>query len=313
MLLSLINHQFVAGHKKVYIEQKASKKADLVIIGSSRAEHAIDPRLFDPNYTVYNFAMAGHGLPSNYLLLKMLVEKHQYSIGQVLLSADELNFNGTVALSRKFRDDFFVGDIHDKEVYEAYQKYRGNNFAMLLKSLPEASTIVYSDITRVIKNAPFAFHPLSSRYREKQENEINEEEQMKGYKPVFPTKKIHGKEQKTNYVIEEDDLYYFNKIVELCNKNKIKLTLFRAPILHCDAYGSQAFDAFITSFVNQHNIAFYDYKCQYQLPDQYYDNTHAADSICQVMTKDLRDKIQPVLAEQRSREENGNAAISKLR
>lgn len=296
-LLSVLDYRFIPGPKKIFLAEKAPKEIDLLIVGSSRAEFVINPRFFNEEFTVYNFAMAGHGLPSNYLLLKLMIEKYGFKVGQIVLSTDEFNFNGTISFSRKFRDDFFIDEIDDQEVFEAYQKYRGKTFASIIKHLPQTSTVIYSDIRKTFRNIPFMTRNILERSKAEHEKALSVYATTKGYSPLLQKSYIKNNFKKEKYVIEADDLEYFNKLAALCKKHNIQLSLFRAPMLHCNNYLSEDFDRFISTFTKENNIAFYDYKCSYQLEDQYYDNTHPTDAISQRLSMDLSNKLQPALAE----------------
>jgi hypothetical protein len=312
-ILSIIDYRFTPGHKKNYFQEKARKEIDLLIVGSSRAEHVINPHFFSSNFTVYNYGIDGHGLPSNYLLLKVLLSKHKFKVSHILLNVDEISFNGTFGFARKFCDNFFVEDLHDDEVYAAYQNYRGKAFAFTLKHVPQTSTVIYNDVRKIVKNAPFITRSILDKSKKKYERILNGFDSLKGYSPLSARPAIANNNVKENYVIEKDDLMYFTKIVELCKKYNIQLSLFRAPILYCQNYISNDFDQYIQNFSKQNNIAFYDYKCQYQLNTHYYDVTHPADSIAQWISTDLSNKLQPVLAQNKQRSESTKPSITKVK
>jgi hypothetical protein len=301
-ILSVFDHRFIPGPKKLFFTEKAPKEMDLLIIGSSRAEHVVNPKFFNADFQIYNYAMDGHGLPSNYLLLKQLVEKQGFKIGQVMLSLDEFNLNGSVGFSRKFRDDFFVDDMDDEEVYEAYQKYRGKTFAYILKHFPQTSIVVYSDIRKTLRNLPFMTRRVLETSKQEYEKSLDVFSSTRGYSPLLQKTIIKNSKKKEQYVIEPDDLEYFQKLVALCRKHNIQLNLFRAPVLHCENYQSDRFDQFIDSFTKENNIVFFDYKCRYQLDDQFFDNTHPTDSISQLISMDLSNKLQPELAANKRKE-----------
>jgi hypothetical protein len=205
-LLSVLDHTFIPGPKKMFLTEKAPKEIDLLIIGSSRAEFVINPRFFNEEFSVYNFAMAGHGLPSNYLLLKLMLEKYGFKIGQIILSADEFNFNGTRGFSRKFRDDFFIDEIDDPEVYEAYQKYRGKTLASILKHVPQTSTVIYSDIRKTLRHLPYMTRQLFKRSKEEYEKELSVYTISKGYSPLLQKSYIKNNNKKETYVMESVEL-----------------------------------------------------------------------------------------------------------
>lgn len=310
--LCLVDHRFIAGKKKMFIEQKGKRNVDLMIIGSSRAEFIIDPQRLSEEHTIYNGAYAGHGLPSNYFLLKLVVEKYGYKIKNVLLSTDEFNFNGSIGFSRKFRDDFFVDNLDDNEVFEAYKKYRGATFAHVLKHFPQASVLVYGDFRKLVKNIPSMLHPFSEQIKESNEASLNIYATTKGFAPITKSNTIKNDHIKKSYVIEEDDLHYFLKIVALCKKHKINMALFRAPVLYCQNSDSRLFDQFISNFTKQNNIPFYDYKCTFQNNKGYYDNTHPSITIAEQLSLDLKEKVQPLLTSKQPGTDSATLVVGLL-
>lgn len=81
----------------------------------------------------------------------------------------------------------------------------------------------------------------------------------KGYKYINKIKKATANDymKDTNKVetIPEINLEYFDKIVELCNSNNIKLILFGVPSMKSWNYSK---DEVINEFVKKYNIAFID-------------------------------------------------------
>ncbi len=261
-------------------------------MGSSRAEHAVDPALFSKDEQVFNLGEDGHGMPSNYILLQLLVKEYYLKIDTLLLQTDEFSFNGEKGFSREFRDDVFYSYLNNPEVYEAYKNYSGKSLAVLLKFFPQAGNLIYNDFVKFLKNYPLVAKHYSNKLSDDFQKEVNRFSVNKGYTPLYEAHKVNKTSVTTVYTLQPDDVAYFIKIVSFCKSNNIKLILFRAPVLYCEEQNSSAFDYYIDMLSKQQSILFFDYKCSYQYEHNYYNNTHFTDTIARLMTKDLITKLK---------------------
>lgn len=289
MLLLLQDPEFIVGRKKIYVEQNGNKNFDYLVLGSSRAMYTFNPTLYTGNLRLFNMGEEGQGFPSNYLMMKMLVEKHHVIVHNILLQVDEFSFNGSRGFSRKFRDDFFVTDIDDDEVYDAFKRYRGTAFATTLRYFPKSANLMYSDLSHFVKHQLLSLKPFVPRFRRAYEKGITDAAKSQGYKYIKPNKNIPIIDQ--HLILEEDDMYYFLKLMEFCKAHHINVYFYRAPILECRRVHSAPYDHFIDSFTRANNIPYFDYKCDYQLPGEYYDQNHPATKVSTALTKDLLDKL----------------------
>lgn len=285
VLIYPLTPSITANKKRIYIEQYGLKNFDLLVLGSSRAEHSIKPNLFQNNLHVFNAGEAGYGLPSNYFLLKALIEKHHVKIKKILFQLDETAMNGDRGFSRKFRDDAFIEDIDDEEVYEAYKTFRNPFIAAAIRNYPQTGNLIYTNFRNFFTHYPAILQNYSKTIKDYYDKDIKKIHSTKGYVPVYYRKIKKQKEPIQKFIIQKDDLLYLNKLVTLCKKYNIDMVMFRAPILNCIEYDATEFDQFITSFSKQHNIPFLDYKCDYQNPAFYKDNTHIIDSGATLLTQ----------------------------
>jgi hypothetical protein len=288
-VLLIQDTKFIVGRKKVYLEQSADKEYDLMVLGSSRALHSFNPNLYTGNKKLFNMGEEGHGLPSNYLMLKIL-EKHGIRIHKLLLEVDEYTFQGSKGFSRQFRDDFFVTDIDDPEVYEAFKKYRGTAFANTLRYFPKSANLIYCDLDRFVKHQLLSMKKIFPGPYKVYQRHLDEVGAQRGFMGGPPShSNIPIKEQ--HYRIEADDQVYFEKLIGYCQAHHIEVYFYRTPILRYQKVRSEEFDHYIDSFSKANNIPFFDYKSQYQWPDMYVDQNHPTAQITVELTKDILFKL----------------------
>jgi hypothetical protein len=291
LMLSMEPVRWVEGRKKEYISRQQHAPIDLLVMGSSRAEHCFNTALVDKKkFNVFNLGEDGHGLPSNYLMLKVMLDKYHLNIKKVLLQIDEASFNGSRGFSRKFRDDYFLTDLKDPEVYKAFQQYRGNGWAWSLKHYPPLGNLLYDDFYKFVKHFAFVFKGWVPSIENRYEANVNLFSKTKGYSPYDPE---IVKIEDHNFDFESDDKDYFEKLVSRCASEKIELILFRGPFLACNKIKSPKYEAYISEFLKSHpEIKYLDYKCSYQIPSQYMDQFHPADSISTLLSYDLMNALK---------------------
>jgi hypothetical protein len=284
-LILIPDTELIVGRKKVYLEKNVNKTYDLLILGSTRAQHSFNPELYTGNLNIFNVGEDGHGLPSNYLMLKVLVEKHHLKIRKLLLEVDEFAFRGDKAFSRQFRDDYFVTDLDDPEVFNAFKKYRGEVIAYLLKFFPKSANLFYCEFTRLVKNEAMSFRRIFPSINKMYLDHLEKAAIFKGYVPLIPGD--HIKLTNAIYDMQDDDVEYFNKLIAFCKSHHIEVFCYRSPILNCQMVNSAPFDNFMKKFSETSGIKFFDYKCKYQWPGYFEDQSHSAKNLAPYFTKDL--------------------------
>lgn len=288
LCLSILNPRWVEGRKKIFLADNNIKNYDLLVMGSSRAEHVINVALFDTaKYKVFNIAEDGHGLVSNYLMLKVLLEKYHLTTKRVLLQVDESAFNGSVGFKSKFRDDFFISDIRDAEVFAAFRKYKGFSLAYVLHTFPFLGNLVYGSF----KELPHLYNlSLRNAARKQYKNIFSGLGSTKGYEALAPMNNIIT--ERKEFIIEQDDVHYFEAFVKLCQTHNIELILYRAPMLDCTKINSIKFDQYIAAFCATNGVRFIDLKCAYPDSKYYKDQMHIADSAATGITNGMIDSLK---------------------
>jgi hypothetical protein len=175
--------------------------------------------------------------------------------------------------------------VEDDEVFDAFKKYRGPSYAHALRIFPHSANLMYADFFHFTKNQVYSFKKFVPRLNKIYNDHIKEVVKYKGYKPLYPNHNVTLTAEKM--LIEQDDMDYFIKLYNLCRHHHITLYFYRAPVLQCNMKQSKPFDLFIDSFTVANKIPYFDYKCQYQWPDQYYDQNHPTGEISRLVTKDI--------------------------
>ena len=247
-------------------------KADILIIGSSRAKHHYNPKIFSENLNLscYNAGIGGHGLFLNYAMLSdnikinkpklvildvspnVIVDKDSYSKLNSLLPyyKNSTAFREIIQLNPKFSRLGLISNLYkyNSTLYDLLRGY-------LLKS----------------KNHNLGFVPL--------EGEISKE----NYDPFFL------EEEK----FDDNKLIYLNKIISICSNNNIKLVIVISPTY-------EKFDKknniikILASDINNKNIEFYnysDYSKLYKNPEYFTDQLYLNETGANIFSKDLVKRI----------------------
>lgn len=291
MILYPLGADVFTDKKELYVKKFQDQNLDLLVLGSSRAEHTILPELLDTTKRIFNMGEDGYGMPSSYLMLKVLTNNYGIKIKSVLLEVDEYSFQGSTGFTRQFRDDDFYKFVDDDEVYDAFKKYRNAPLALILRAYPNIGDLLYNDFSKFLKNYPYAFKEHSVSLSKSFDKSVVESAVNKGYNTDIEPSEVKKPDRITHYKLEADDVAYFEKIVALCKEKKIRLILFRAPIMYCEAEDSHLLNNFLNKVCKASGISFYDYKCSYQYKQFYTDNKHITDTIARLVTRDIATKI----------------------
>lgn len=233
--------------------QNFSKKADLVIIGSSRAKHHYDCDIFRDSLGIetYNLGCDAYGILQQYLVLLRLIENGGTSTvifdvtHKTLLDAfgwsdnNELNFipyyweNDTL----KYYMDEYYGRLHNLRYLSGLIQYNGK----------------VKDIASNIK------HNKENLYRWKNN----------GYDPIKYTGVANTDFRSDNikdYTPSPICIQLLDNIVSLSRKNNIRLILMISPVV--DDW--TPFANCVHRYANKKNIEFYDFSQKKGISDNMY-------------------------------------------
>lgn len=192
-----------------------SAKADIVIIGSSTANHHYDPRIFEKRLgsSTYNGGFDGSNIFHHYAVLLSILKR---CTPKVVI----LDFN-----AREFQED-----------PSAYDKL--SNLLPYYKNNPDISQIVdlrspFEKIKSISRIYPFNSLLFNLYIKEKVLNQPRKDDRIDidGYIPDFNfwNKPIEKDTSAAIYQLDHQKINYLNLFIEKCNEKNIKLYIIISP------------------------------------------------------------------------------------
>ncbi len=288
LLISLIlffisNSILTTGSKYEWIFSKRNGKYDFVVLGSSRAENMISVKILNNelNSSGINIATAGSNFADNLIVLKKFLESN--STNNIILNIDQFSLNSYKSFSYPFHYYEFIKFFYQQDVREVIKDYIPFTKYGILTFFPFLNTLEF--------------------YNSYKLKTVERTDHLKKHDINFGTiyfKDSIKKEFKTSpqiLSINELDKKYFEKIVDLCNKEKIKLILVTTPLLE-DIYkfkeNSLLSFEYIKNFSLQNNLEYINYSELGDFNDTTYfkDYTHTTEFGTNYYTKLLSKKIK---------------------
>ncbi|MDY7394093.1 hypothetical protein UMM65_02490 [Aureibaculum sp. 2210JD6-5] len=255
------------------INRSLKSKSDLLILGSSRAMHHYNPKIFSENLkmTSYNGGVGGYGIFLNYAVLSERIKIKPPKI--VIL-------------------DISPNVIVDKQSYSKlnlllpyYNKY--NSFKDIVHLNPDFSKLelisnlyiynstIYDFIRSDIflnKNMNFGFEPLDGQI------------ETSSFVPFFLG----------NEIIDSNKNQFLDKIINLCKHNNIELIGVISPTyLKFDLQNKIISE--VEKIFNKNNLPFFDYSNYlelYQKPEYFRDQLHMNNIGAEIFSRHFSKKIK---------------------
>ncbi|SMC79019.1 hypothetical protein SAMN04488101_10346 [Pedobacter nyackensis] len=212
--------------KREWIFMKNGEKYDYVILGSSRAEGALDIKLVDSitQRKGVNLGVGGAGFADNYLILDKFIKSNK--LKTVYLQVDLYSFDSDKGFTNSFSIPNYLPFWNEPVVNEVLRDFNQKNDNVLWTYVP---------FTRYMKyNKYYNPFELLRRLRKIDAYQTDKFDFSSGTKS--PEEKVFNMDVfNTNYKVSQNfdikkkDLKYLNKIIELCKINNIELITFRAP------------------------------------------------------------------------------------
>lgn len=281
----IISLDFICGrllqkefHKITYsdfgvINNGIKSESELLILGSSRALNHYDTELLSKslNLSSYNMGMGGNGVFLNYAMLKENIKINKPKI--VLL-------------------DIAPSIVVDKESYSKlnkllpyYNKY--SSFKEIIKLNPKFSKLELVSNLYIYNSTIYDI--LRSRFTHVKENKFGfislaGEIDLNNFNPFF----LENEEMNNNQII------YLNKIIDLCNNNNIKLMVFVSPTYTKFDVENRIIRK-LDHILKSNNIAFFDYSnySKFYLKPQYFmDQIHLNKIGAKIFSQEISNKIK---------------------
>ncbi|MEZ6126148.1 MAG: hypothetical protein R3C49_23715 [Planctomycetaceae bacterium] len=211
---SIVDDDLTANRRNKYhwVCSRGGNTYDIALVGSSRVEMTVDPRLIDEalNTNSINIGVSGGGAGDQYLLTHHLLTQNR--VGTVLYQIDYLTLASKFTYD--FKDYIWLSYTGEPEVREALIGHRGWMHCLAWKIFP---------FLRLME--------FSSQYQLFQvENDGRYWDERKG-----------GQQRDTPFAPESQDSFcvyrpvplaieYVRRTFDLCKKNRVRLILFQAPL-----------------------------------------------------------------------------------
>ncbi|HPS63532.1 MAG TPA: hypothetical protein PLK82_10755 [Bacteroidales bacterium] len=190
-----------------------STRADILVFGSSRANHHYVPQVFEDSLKLrfYNTGRDGNFILYNYAVFKAIVSRYSpriilFDLDPSELSRDETSYERLSSLLPYCRDHWQVRDV-------AALKSPFEKLKLISATYPYNSLL----LTVVIGNLEM------NRNRKSDDN---------GYVPLFPEMKREQPEtlESEQAPLDSSKVNALNSIVRICRIKNIRLVLVRSPV-----------------------------------------------------------------------------------
>ena len=236
MLLDL-GYTYVYSHsnsrnKIDYVYNSKARNYDVIFMGSSRANNHFVTQVFtEKGINSYNYGMSGASLQENFLLLKLMIERH-YKIKNIILQVD-LNING---------DGYSEGTM---ALFMPYLQ-QSNAIKKYYENIPEFNYLYYIPFYRYINyEAKIGFREMFfSAIHKKSKNLL-----YGGFSALYGEEK--NKSMNLSSYLPKRNKSYEN-IKQICKENNINLISVMTPMCS-NAKGIDYFEKVNKRYPEIHN------------------------------------------------------------
>ena len=256
-----------------YREFNKSQLHDIVFVGSSRAYRGYSPFIFEKyNYNCFNLGTSAQSIKNTYFVIKHYINILNCKLLLVDVFAGSFTKNQLESSS-----DLIENIDNPKAAYEiATHNFdvRTINIASL-RYLTETDAAYFKKIDYVGKGYSSNTDSMS----------------LEKKKQFFEKVKLIHKKIK----IEEEQIEYFNKIIDLCISKNVKVVIVHSPVSYFYNYEiHQPFIDLLMPQINKNNIVFYDFsKCDsINTADHFYDDSHLNQAGVEIFNKQLINQLK---------------------
>lgn len=271
---------------------------DMVFIGSSHSYCTFDPENFDSELNISSFQM---GTPlqhpdTSYFLLKEILNYQKPKVVVMETYWDVMDDDFEMKQANTFFEVLKNDDLKKKYINEVFPlsekvkynilpiRYQQDYFAYEAENMRKDIEKKY-DVTKKKAESQIGKEEYRSKGYVYCDMNMTEDE----YNVTNQFKSLDGKD----WVFSTSQKKYIEYIIELCNKNDIKLILVTAPIANVSMEFIKNYDAIhnqISDFANQNSIEYIDYnivnKNESLLSnDNFRDDAHMNDSGVKIVNK----------------------------
>lgn len=250
-----------------------SRKADVLILGSSRANHSFDCHILEDSLgmSFYNAGRDGQNMVYDAMVFFSYIERHVPKI--VILD-----------IAGSMMDDIWFSNLKDMNCYyglaKPLDKIIDENSTWVERLKLKSNLYKYNNTWQWLLNAKMAAS----------------KEELDGYRPMpvsnnspFQVRFVHAGKPK----IDKRCLSYLEKIRKACQEHHISLILTYSPTLVVCKSGGE--EEWLKKYSEQTGVAFYAFgkdKNFYEHPEYFYDPTHLNAKGANAFTKEFVKRLK---------------------
>jgi hypothetical protein len=250
-----------------------STKADVIILGSSRANHNYIPQIIEDslNLSCFNTGMDGNFMLNSSAFFKSIVKRHTPKIVLMDISLDEL----------------FIGTWGYDELTYLLPYYRNKpeiRDVVLLKSK-------FEKIKLISEVYPYNSTPLSILEGNIRTEDISK---FKGYSPIYGKLKdtTIKSEQERDLEVDTNKIKALDAIASDCETQNIKLIFIQSP--RYSIINQKTSVSILNEIATNHDAEFWNYlnDTMFKKPEYFEDESHMNDLGAQLFTKTIANRLK---------------------
>jgi hypothetical protein len=285
--------------KDIYIEKPSyiinckNKNFDYVVGGSSRVHNNFNTPLFDSLCQIngFNIGYGGSALSQNYLTLYMFLKNGNKIRNYLQQVEDDFLMDPKKAFTYPFQDYFFMPYIGDENVDNCYKRNVSLTKFYLWKYIPFVKYAEFNNYYSLKKiAAPIKIDSSIFKFKGYNKLEIDHVKE-------FPAK-FYKKADKKNFV-DESNIFYLNKIRDLCAHNGINFIIYSSPLYKKKYIANNQIELHtaLINYVTKNKIKYFNFMLdkRYEYDSLFYDETHLNSIGTDLFTAQLSDSLKNIL------------------
>lgn len=212
----------IVSNKRAWCQRKFGLHYNWAIIGSSRSFGSFDMISLQKvsKKEIINLGANGSGYLDNYLILYQFL-KNQNTIDTLFIQTDIYALNSKESFSNAFHAFNFIPFTNDPEIKrELFEQ---------LTPQTKALWTIFPSIRYFQYNKYFSPKEIARRYKFKNIVKSPFDKTLGGSSKKEFRNFNSGNNSKQFETLNNEDLRYFFKIIEMCKKNKIEIVAYTAP------------------------------------------------------------------------------------
>ena len=245
------------------------EKSDVIIMGASQVKHGYDTRVFSDSLamSVYNTAQDGIDVIQNYIYLKAIFERRPPHI--VVLDIFPAYLDGSMKYRIRNMNNWYGLSSPVTEYFNQRPSWQEK---IKLKSSLYVNNSILCQLLRT---------------------KLKAEETIKGFSPMKGT--YTGERFTDNrFTLDDEELQYLNKIVELCDNNQTKLIMTQAPNYTLN----NKYKEWLTSYCDKKHLTLLNHvddECFLKHANYFRDSSHLNEKGAEEFSKQLVSEIKATL------------------